>query len=160
MKKLDIRVIGKVEVDMNTLTDKAYVEVDKLFVEYSQMYDYKEYLWRNNELVMEADRWYNTNHDELYKTHNELDMIEYKILQAVYSPQNLRGFKGMSYRFLTHKFNKIIDSKWAYLAYAGVWFYLYADACHTQNIISAMCDGYLVQSNMLQFNIKRLVGVK
>jgi hypothetical protein len=159
MKKLDIRVIGKVEVDMNTLTDKAYSEVDKLFVEYSQLSDYKHYIWFNSELQVTDDGyWYHSNDNELAKVHNELDMIEYKILKAIHSPQNLRGFKGMSYRFLTHKLNPILDSKWWNLAFAGVFFYLYTNSCIDQNIWSAVCDGYLVQNNMLYFNIKSLGG--
>jgi hypothetical protein len=161
MKQVDIRVIGKTEVDMNTLTGKAYIEVDKLFTEYAQLVDYKNYIWYHSKLKVTDDgHWYHTNDDELHKVHNQLDTIEYKILQAIHHPVNSRGLKGITYRFLTYKLNPILESKWMNLAFATFWFYMYTNACINQDIVGAMCDGWLVQRDTLQFNIKRLMGVR
>jgi hypothetical protein len=152
MKKLDIRVIGKTEIDMNTLSEKAYAEVDSLFTSYSQMYDYKEYLWRNNNLILDPDGWYHTNHEELYKAHNELDMIEYKIIDIAKDGSNFKGINADKVRYYI---NKGINSKYYDLSFAVLFGYGYVTSCLESDIILSLVFGYLTAQHGLAYNIKR-----
>jgi hypothetical protein len=97
MKKVDIRVIGKTEIDMNTLTESAYVKIDKLFNEYSQLRDYKNYLWRYNkyEFNSEINSFEGRNDRELDETWFKLDRIE---LEIQILARDYKSYKGFSIR--------------------------------------------------------------
>lgn len=144
MKNVDIRVIGKTEIDMNTLTGKAYGEVDKLFVEYGQLKDYKDYIWLHSELrVTDDGYWYHTNDDELRKVHNELDMIEYKILDII------KDYN--SYKFHWKKMFKWVGHKNFYLSFATLFFGFFAYDLFNDNITGAICDAIIALVNFYWF---------
>ena len=161
MKKVDIREIGKtIVIDMNTLSDKAYSEVDKLTTAYYQLKDYKNYLWKNNKLIIDDENIFNihgSNEDEMHKVWIELETIELDLYRIIKDSKN---FKGFSFKKLGNLILDASQSKWYWLFFASVWGIGYVDFCLSQNIVGALCSGYLVMQYTLDFNAKRILEIK
>lgn len=140
MKKVDIRVIGRLEIDMNTLTDKARNRVDQLLLAHAILLDEREYWWRNTS-VFSDERNIKMSENSIKKEQVEIELYDI-----------INDYKSKKFHFF--KLLDGLNTRKADLIFSVLYGFGYVSSCISQDIIGAMCFGYLTWHSAYNYNAK------